>query len=102
MSQGKHSKNADVFGEDLPCIQEYIIDEKSGEGTTQINHQTESQPFSEVYSPKVFARRTSFKRDTPLGMQRQASTRNQQTAMETDEDPDERLPCTLVREGDKK
>ena len=95
-------EDADIFDENLPPTQEDNSDKEPQEETTEINRQTESPTFSDVYAPGVIARRASIKSDTPLGWQKEAITRTQLPPKEKVEDRDERVPCSLVAEVDQK
>ena len=83
-------EDADILHENLPATQEDTIDEEPEEQTTEINHQTESPTFFDVYAPEVIAQRTSIKCDTPLGMHTQSLTRTQHPPMERDDNNNER------------
>ena len=93
--------DAIILDKNLPITQEDSNAEQPEDETTEINHQTESPTFSDVHTPEFVARMISSKCDTPRGRHRQAITRTQLRPMEIDEDHDDRVPCTLVAEGDQ-
>ena len=79
-------EDADIFEENLPVTQDDTSDEQPEEEVTESDQQNESPPFPDVYEPEIFTRRTSIRRDTPLGRQKQSLIRTQHPPMEIDEE----------------
>ena len=94
-------ENTDNFNENVPATQKDTSDEGPEKEMSELNYPTEAPPFSAVIALEIIARRTSIKRETLLGRHRQALTRTQHPPIKIDEDHEERVPCTLVPEGDQ-